>query len=242
MSATETSAAEAGPSATPVVADTAKPDTNTRVLNTRVLRHRLVDRIYHWLMAATVFILMGTAFLPIMGWKFEWVSLHWITGVVLTLLVLIHIVRALFWQDWRAMLVDGADIRDGVRSMRSALGGRGPAPGKPGKYKILQKLYHLAIAILVLSIIASGLLMLLKIDTPLWRRNPYWFDNDTWGVIYSVHGFAALAMITLVMIHIYFALRPEEWWLTRSMFRGTISPKEYAEHCDASRWRAEDRA
>ena len=110
MSASETSA-----SVTPVMAASAK----------RVLRHHLADRIYHWLMAASVLTLMGTAFFPIAGWKFEWVSLHWITGVVLTLLVLIHIVRALIWQDWRAMLVDGADIRDGVRSMRWALSKRG---------------------------------------------------------------------------------------------------------------------
>jgi len=227
MSASETSAP-----VTPVVAETGE----------RVLRHKLVDRLYHWLMAVSVLILMGTAFLPIVGWKFEWVSLHWMTGIALTLLVLIHIVRALIWQDWRAMILDGADIRDGVRSIRAAAGGGGLAPGKPGKYKILQKLYHLAVAILVLAIIVSGLLMLLKIDTPFWKRNPYWFDADTWGVVYSVHGFASMAMITLVMIHIYFALRPDEWWLTRSMFRGTISRKEYAEHCDASRWRVEDRA
>jgi formate dehydrogenase subunit gamma len=227
MSASETSAP-----VTPVVTETGE----------RVLRHKLVDRLYHWLMAVSVLILMGTAFLPIVGWKFEWVSLHWMTGIVLTLLVLIHIVRALIWQDWRAMILDGADIRDGVRSIRAAAGGGGLAPGKPGKYKILQKLYHLAVAILVLAIIVSGLLMLLKIDTPFWKRNPYWFDADTWGVVYSVHGFASMAMITLVMIHIYFALRPDEWWLTRSMFRGTISRKEYVEHCDASRWRVEDRA
>ena len=80
------------------------------------------------------------------------------TGVVLALLVLIHIVRALIWQDWRAMILDGADIRNGWRSVRAALGSSGPAPGKPGKYKILQKLYHLAVAILVLSIVVSGLL------------------------------------------------------------------------------------
>jgi len=224
------SASETSPSDTPVVAAPAR----------RVLRHQLIDRVYHWLMAGSVLILTGSAFFPIAGWKFEWVSLHWITGVVLTLLVIIHIVRALIWQDWRAMLPDGADIRDGARSIRAALGG-GPAPGKPGKYKLAQKLYHFAAAVLILSITVSGLLMLLKIDTPLWRRNPYWFDANTWGVIYSVHGFASMAMVTLVMIHIYFALRPEEWWLTRSMFRGTISREEYAEHCDASRWRAEHR-
>jgi len=211
------------------------------VSSERVSRHHLLDRIYHALMAACVLTLMGSAFLPIVGWKFEWVSLHWMTGVALALLVLIHIVRALVWQDWRAMIPDGADIRNGWRSVRQALGGNGPAPGKPGKYKILQKLYHLAAAILILSIVASGLLMLLKIDTPFWRRNPYWFDAGTWGVIYSIHGAASMALVTLVMIHIYFALRPEEWWLTRSMFRGTISRKEYVDHCDSSRWQASNR-
>jgi len=208
----------------------------------RVKRHLLADRIYHWLMAASVLILMGTAFLPIIGWKFEWVSLHWMSGVVLTLLVLIHIVRALIWQDWRAMVIDLADIRNGWRSVARAFGGGGPAPGKPGKYKILQKLYHLAVAVLILAIVVSGLLMLLKIDTPLWRRDPYWFSPDTWGVIYSVHGFASMATVTLVMIHIYFALRPEEWWLTRSMFRGWITGKEYLDHCDGRRWTASDTA
>ena len=135
------------------------------------------------------------------------------------------------------MVPDGADIRDASCHIRHAIGGAGPLPGKPGKYKILQKLYHLAIALIVLSIVASGLLMLLKIDTPLWRRNPYWFDSATWGAIYSVHGFASMGLVTFVMIHIYFALRPEEWWLTRSMFRGYVTGKEYTEHCDSSRWR-----
>ena len=208
----------------------------------RVVRHQLADRIYHWLMAAAVLILMGSAFLPILGWKFEWLSLHWMTGVALAVLVVIHIVRALVWQDWRAMVPDGADIRNASRHIRQMIGGAAPLPGKPGKYKILQKLYHLAIALIVLSIVASGLLMLLKIDTPLWRRNPYWFDPDTWGAIYSVHGFASMGLVTFVMIHIYFALRPEEWWLTRSMFRGYVSRKEYAEHCDSSRWRLPDRS
>ena len=62
----------------------------------------------------------------------------------------------------------------------------------PGKYNGLQKLYHAGIAVLVLAIVATGLLMLLKIDTPLWRRNPYWFADYQWGVIYAAHGLAAM--------------------------------------------------
>src|ERR1044072_3474225 len=81
----------------------------------RGLRPALFARLYHWLMAASVLTLMGTAFLPIVGFKFEWLSLHWMTGIVLAVLVLIHIVRALIWQDWRAVIPDGGDVRDALR-------------------------------------------------------------------------------------------------------------------------------
>ncbi len=194
----------------------------------RVTRHHLIDRIYHWLMALCVFVLLATAFLPILGIKFEWVDIHWMTGVVLAFIVLVHIVRALFWQDWRAMVIDGADIRSMASGMNA----------KPGKYNPLQKLYHLGVAVFLLGIIGSGLLMLLKIDTPFWRRNPYWFSNETWGYIYALHGLAAMAMVTMIIIHVYFAIRPEEWYLTRSMFRGWITRKEYGDHHDTNRWQA----
>jgi formate dehydrogenase subunit gamma len=205
----------------------------------RIKRHLLVDRAYHWLMAASVITLMATAFLPIIGYKFEWLGLHWTTGVVLTALVCIHIVRAVIWQDFWAMMIDFRDIRNGWRRVAGMAGRQGPSPGKPGKYNGLQKLYHAGIAILVLAVVASGLLMLLKIDTPLWRRNPYVLANEDWGLIYVVHGYAAMALITMVMIHIYFAIRPDEWRLTRSMFRGWITRREYEEHHDTERWVAD---
>ena len=37
----------------------------------RVERHKLADRLYHWIMALAVVSLMTTAFLPILGIKFE---------------------------------------------------------------------------------------------------------------------------------------------------------------------------
>ena len=205
----------------------------------RVGRHLLIDRAYHWLMAACVLTLMATAFLPIIGYKFEWLGLHWPTGVALSALVFIHIVRAVIWQDFFAMVIDAADIRNAWRAMVRALGGKGAEPGKPGKYTLPQKLYHAGIAVLVLSVVATGLAMLLKIDTPLWRRNPYLLADYQWGYIYVVHGFASMALITLVMIHIYFALRPDEWRLTRSMLRGWITRREFEEYHDAARWGAD---
>ncbi len=108
---------------------------------------------------------------------------------------------------------------------------------RPGKYSVAQKLYHAAVAVLVLCAIGSGLLMLRHIDTPFWKRAPYWFSDHGWGVVYALHDFAAMALITMVMIHVYFAIRPDEWHLTRSMFRGWMTRREYEDHYDPARWK-----
>ena len=192
----------------------------------RIERHKFIDRAYHWLMAAAMLILLLTAFLPILGIKFEWVGIHWVTGLVLTVIVLFHIIRACFFQNFWAMMIDSTDLK---------------APlAKPGKYSVAQKLYHLAISVLILAAIATGLLMWRKVDTPFWQRDPYWLSTDAWGVVYAIHGVAAMALVTMVIIHVYFALRPDEWHLTRSMLRGWITGKEYRDHHDPRRWPAKD--
>jgi cytochrome b subunit of formate dehydrogenase len=203
----------------------------------RVIRHTTLDRLYHWLMAICVLILMATAFLPILGIKFEWLDIHWITGVVLAALIAIHIIRALFFQDWRNMWIGLQDLREMGRDLARLFGSR-VAPPKPGKYDASQKLYHLGVAVVVLSVVCSGLLMLLKIDTPLWRRNPYLFSADTWGVIYVIHGMAAMTIVAIVIIHLYFTLMPNSWYMLRAMVRGWISREEYTKHYDATRWKA----
>jgi len=194
----------------------------------RVQRHKAIDRAYHWVMDIAVLILLVTAFLPILGVKFEWVGIHWVTGLVLTIIVLIHIVRACFWQNFWAMMIDSADLKDPF--------------GKPGKYNLAQKLYHLAISVLILAVIGSGLLMWRKVDTPFWQRDPYWLSTESWGLVYALHGLAAMALVTMIVIHVYFALRPDEWHLTRSMLRGWITRKEYQDHHDPRRWSAKDEA
>jgi hypothetical protein len=114
-------------------------------------------------MAAAVLTLLGAGFLPILGCKFEWVTTHWIAGLVLAALVAWHIVRASFWLDFWSMVVGFDDMRSGWRAVGQAFGRKGPPPPKPGKYSLLQKLYHLAVAGLVLALVATGLLMLLEI-------------------------------------------------------------------------------
>lgn len=92
---------------------------------------------------------------------------------------------------------------------------------------------------LVLITMASGGLMLAKIDTPLWRRDPYFLADQDWGWVYLAHGYAAMAILSLILVHIYFGLRPDKWWITRSMIRGWITRREYLDHHDPARWSPE---
>ena len=206
----------------------------------KIVRHALVDRLFHWITAACVLTLLATAFLPIVGVEFGWVTMHWITGVVLIAAVLFHIVRGLFWQSLR----DGVDrrrrrprrARD--RAQHVAASVRRLA-AKPGKYSFAQKLIHAAFAVVVLTVSATGAFMLARINTPWWKSNPYLLADKTWGVVYVLHDLAALSLITMVMTHVYFALRPEKLLFTRAMIRGWITRDEFGEHHDPNRWQVD---
>ena len=47
---------------------------STSDLPARIERHTLMARLFHWVMAASMFTLLFTAFLPIAGVKFAWVT------------------------------------------------------------------------------------------------------------------------------------------------------------------------
>lgn len=204
----------------------------------RVVRHALADRLFHWVGAACVLTLLGTAFLPILGVRFGWVTVHWMTGVVLAAAVLYHFVRVVIRGTWGRMWIGRADVADALDVAGSALRRTLPTR-RPGKYSVAQKLIHHVFAVVVLTTLVTGGLMLLRIDTPWWRRNPYLLLDSTWGIVYVLHGLAALLLITLVMVHVYFALRPEKLKFTRAMILGWITRGEYEAHHDEQRWRVD---
>jgi cytochrome b subunit of formate dehydrogenase len=204
----------------------------------RIVRHALPDRLFHWVSAAAVLTLLGTAFLPIVGVEFGWVTAHWIAGVVLAAAVLYHVVRVLLRGSWRSMWVGRADAADVVDAARAALKRTLPAR-RPGKYSVAQKLIHHAFTVVLLTTLVTGGLMLLRIDTPWWQRNPYLLADATWGIVYVLHGLAALVLVTMVMMHVYFALRPEKLKFTRAMILGFITRSEFDAHHDKERWRVD---
>lgn len=190
----------------------------------RVPRHSAIDRLFHWVMAVSVIVLLITGIFPIIGLEFSWLTIHWIAGLVLTAAVLFHIVRSLFWQDVKAMWISRRDLKEPF-----------DATLRPGKYSVAQKSMHAAVTVLVLLVVGSGLVMFAMIDTPWWDRTNA-LAESTLGWIFLIHGLSTLALVALIALHVYFGLRPEKLFYTRSMIKGWISREELEANHDPERW------
>jgi cytochrome b subunit of formate dehydrogenase len=215
------------------------PRTLAAALPKRVPRHSLTARLFHWIMAAAMFTLLFTAFLPRVGIQFDWVTYHWIAGTVLTASVIFHVIHASFWLDFWAIWPDKADLVDALRRVRRFMGQPVPPPRRFAKYPLENKLYHGAIIATGLSAIGTGVFMMSRVHTVFFTRNPYLFSDMTWGLMYVLHGLAGVGLIALVMIHVYFAVRPEKRDITKSMIFGSMRREFYLEHYDQERWSLE---
>ena len=216
-------------------ADTASPQIIAAIPR-RVPRHSPVARIFHWVMAASMFTLLFTAFLPKLGVQFPWVTYHWIAGALLATSVVFHVIHASFWLDFWSIWPDTIDLQDAVRRFRRFLGESAPAPRRFAKYPLENKLFHLAIIVSGLLVIVTGVIMLSRVRTIFFARNPYLFSDMSWGVMYVFHGLAGVGLIALVITHVYMGLRPEKRAITKSMIFGWMSRDFYLKEHDPSRW------
>jgi cytochrome b subunit of formate dehydrogenase len=215
------------------------PDLAAR-LPERVARHSLVARLFHWVMAAAMFTLLFTAFLPKIGIQFDWVTYHWIAGAVLTVSIIFHVIHASFWLDFWSIWPDKADLQDAGRRVRRFFGRPAAPPRKFSKYPLENKLYHGAIIASGLSAILTGVFMMSRVRTIFFPRNPYLFGDMTWGLMYVLHGLAGVGLIALVMVHVYFAIRPEKLDITKSMIFGSMRREFYLDHYDPERWKVDE--
>jgi len=129
------------------------------------------------------------------------------------------------------------DVGEGKAHLKHVMSSKNPPPPKAGKYPFDHRMYHHAIVVVTLAAIVTGVLMMVRIDTPFWTPNPYLLSDATWGVMYVLHGISGVALLVLVAAHIYFAIRPEKRWLTWSMVRGWIDREHYAQHFDPEKWK-----
>jgi cytochrome b subunit of formate dehydrogenase len=202
----------------------------------RVPRHSLAARAFHWIMAASMLTLLVTAFVPILGLKFAWVEIHWMAGVVLTISIIYHIIHASFWLDFWSIWLNKEDVMEATTRLKRAMGQSAPPPRKAAKYPWDNKMYHTAIVLAALAVVPTGLLMMKRVQTPFYVRNPYLFSDATWGLMYVLHGLSGIGLVGLTMAHIYFAIRPEKLWITKGMVFGDITREDFLKHHDPQRW------
>jgi cytochrome b subunit of formate dehydrogenase len=202
----------------------------------RIPRHSLAARLFHWIMAAAMFVLLFTAFLPKVGVQFNWVTYHWIAGTVLTISILFHIVHSIFYLDFWSIWPDRSDIEDARKRIQRFFGNSAALPRKFAKYPLENKLYHGVVLLSGLAVIATGIFMMFRVRTIFFPRNPYLFSDMTWGMMYVLHGLAGVGLITLTIVHVYFAVRPEKLPITASMIVGSMSREFYLKEHDPQRW------
>ena len=201
----------------------------------KITRHTAAARAFHWIMAASMLALMITGFLPLVGIEFSWLTIHWVSGILLTVSVLYHIVHATFFLDFWSIWIGPSDITEAIQRVKRQLGQDVEVKGHP-KYPLDHRLYHLAVMVAGFAVIGTGLVMMFRIDTPLVARNAYLLADETWGLIYVLHGLGAAGFVMLTLTHIYFAVRPDKIWLTKSMLFGYVDREDYLGHHDPTRW------
>src|SRR5437763_16106233 len=115
-----------------------------------------------------------------------------------------------------------------------------PSPRRFAKYPLENKMYHGIIVLAGLAVTLTGVFMMFRVRTPFFTRNPYLFGEMTWGLMYVLHGLAGVGLIALVMVHVYFAIRPGKFDITKSMIFGSMPREFYLKHYDPDRWTTEE--
>jgi cytochrome b subunit of formate dehydrogenase len=174
-----------------------------------IARHGIVVRIIHW-----VFAISGAA-LAITGFAHigppEYPPLHIMGAVVFTLTILVHAIYHAVRGEF-AMIPKKGDLGKISQSDRT----------EDGKYFAKQRLIYLAVGIVSLMMVGSGILKMVNKA----MRPP----EGSFQIILSsqVHSIGAILFVLLAAIHVAaFVLKPNRP-LVRSMLTGKVD-REYAE-------------
>ncbi len=208
--------------------------------NTYYLRWTRGERIQHWVLVVSFFMLVLTGFAlkyPESWWTWVFSAtgsfdlrglLHRIAATVYTLLSLYHVGYLLFSTrgraQFQALKLRKRDFLDLRNQMLYNLGKR-PAPPKYDHYAYWEKLEYWALVWGTLIMVITG--MLLWFENISLRLFPLWV-LDVATVIHFYE--AVLATAAIVVWHFYFVLfNPAVYPANMSMFYGYITAREMQE-------------
>ena len=202
----------------------------------RILRQSFENRLSHWLVAISTFVLIFTGFgqmpmyarygvasLPGMAWAADYqltLLLHYAAGAVLVFAVFFHVLGAIVTSRYDIMPRRG-DVKESVQII-AAMFGRGEEPPSH-KYLAEQRLAYAFIGVNVLLVIVSGIVKVVK-NLPGIDMNPMFLFVTT-----AVHNAAAVFIILSIVGHLAAFVFKQNRALLPAMIDGTVD-REYAEH------------
>ena len=163
--------------------------------------------------------------LPVLG--LAWLYVHLAFAVLFMLGILVHIIKAP-QIDPRQMWFDRRDWHQLVASARYYLGLPHELP-KLGKYGVWSKVFHIALVVLALTMIASGIS--LGLDTLGWAV----IDQNWQRGQRLLHDLGTFGFLVLVVGHVFWQLLKSRSQ-TKAMVTGTVAADTFSVNHDWDRW------
>ncbi len=200
-----------------------------------VERYEVGARLYHWggvfllmaALAASGLALYAPGTMP--QAPISWLRIHELLAGLFIIGVLLHIGFSLLQGDPGSMWFERGDWKDFVQMSGYVVGKRRTYPHF-GKYDVIQKLYHLLLAVLVAVLIFSGSLLTLNGEVIVTLSH----NLMRWQRL--LHDASSFLIVGMVLMHAYLRLLKANWPTLVSMFTGVISTEYFRRHYDYNRW------
>jgi cytochrome b subunit of formate dehydrogenase len=203
-------------------------------MNTKsVVRHSLVVRLNHWLVAVSGLLLVFSGFgqmpmyarynlvkVPLFGWSGDFglnLIIHYVAAAVFMATVFFHGVYHLRRREWSAWPQKG-DVRESVHIIRAMLTGKPEPPH--GKFLAEQRLAYVAIAATIALLVITGLIKTWK-NMGAIVLHPGFLQTVT-----LLHTLATMVFLGLVAAHVAAFLLKANRPLLPSMMTGCV-PCDY---------------
>jgi len=204
---------------------------------TVVERYEIGARLWHFGVFGLILALWisGAAFyspgivrspVPLLG--VSWLILHLAFAVMFMLGIVVHAIKAGI-VDLRSMLFDRRDGQELAANARYYLGRPYELP-KLGKYGVTNKVFHVALILLALTMIVTGII--LSLDTLGWAK----IDQDFHRQQRLLHDLGTYGFLVLVVAHVFWQLLKRVPQL-KAMVTGTIAADTFRSNHDWDRWK-----
>lgn len=198
-------------------------------------RYEIGARLYHWGNALFLIVLAVSGYALFVPGSLKpavitWLRVHELSAAAFIAGAVFHAIVAPRKGEGRTMWFERRDWED-IRMMAANFAGRRKQYPAFGKYDPFQKLYHAAIAVLSVGVIASGIF--LTISAEVWGTVP----RDLLRWMRLVHDLAATWFVALVIGHIYFGIIRVNWPALQAIVTGRISGGYLRLYHSPKRWR-----